>query len=861
MSDHLEDGKLSLRSKDLLARILRENEGLSISEDAKDKIKSLTIEYFTSTNFASKIPSPESMELISGSKSPELAAKKIVVSKRPEIIDEKLSEQSAHTDFQIQLKYLIDKDAAWSEISVVAKKILQSDNSESTKAKLVEVCYLNGDKNDVFKLLNEIFEGQADWYLLVHEKIREGIARTFWEFHSEPTPITMILLSVRNSNALLPIEAHFIYLAMRQNIDLSSAYLFFLNHKSEIFHSVSALRNITLQSLEAFVIYVASHAISIGIYDDARRFLNQIPNDSEHFPEALSLLAKIRHTRIRQKGEIETSLADKSSWQLRLSQLDGTIERAKLTPNLSSGYIEELNFLIEDITNWLPGLPSAWRSMSRVLIKHFNFREKLPALLEVFKNHAREYQEGRVEAAFWEPVIEEAKIVEFEDLKYLHVLARIHLFVVQGKDAEVLLWEAKNIDSSLQASPLYDKYFSWQELVRSASDHITSLNNFSVTDRKMMLHQLAVVGEFNVMSSEEIDEYLHETNCLSSQSIDYLIRLAKSRGFDDSEFKLFRIKSSRFSLTNNDLDRMFSLSVRLMKPDLSWRCLTLLKSRQVLALELNSPWNMTSENRIDFFPLVLDPKDIDLMLEESSDLEKIIAKFCIFAGPQITKLLVDLDSRCKSASNTSAKRLSGSENIIRSLQRQTWFKYPDKIFYFSRHRSASHHPLFVLLSQTKAIETWKYTLYLLIEASGAYYWNFDIFYLHSLINEHLSIFSGGRISAIQSTPKISNWWKNLNPVERQALLDMHGILQKINSEKFVEIVEKFYIRLATALTQNHFEALSSLREMKASMSQIWDLEAFLLSECYSKLRFLKSTHINKPIPKSIVNGFNSVLLR
>lgn len=861
MSDHLEDGKTSLRSKDLLARILRENQALSISDDAKEKIKSLTIEYFTSTKITSKDTIQDLEELNQESKNPVVASKKIVISKRPEILPEQLPEQGAHTNFPIQLKYLIDKDAPWSEINLIAQKILESDNSDSTKAKIVEVCYLNGDKNDLFKLFNEIFDGKGTWYLLVHEKIREGISRTFWEYHSEPTPITMLLLSIRNSDGLLPIEAHFIYLAMRQIIDLSSAYLFFLNHKSEIFHSVLALRNITQQSLETFVIYVASHAISIGIYDDARRFLNQIPNDSEHFPEALSLLAKIRHTRIRQKGEIETSLADKSSWQLRLSQLDGIIERAKLTPNLSSGYIEELNFLIEDITNWLPSLPSAWRSMSRILISHFNLREKIPAVLDIFKNQALEYLDGKIEAGLWEPVIEEKKLIEFEDLRCLHVYARIHLFVVQGKESEILLWEAKNIDSSLQSSPLNNKYLPWQEQIRSASDHITSANNFSVSERKMMLHQLAVVGEFNVMGSEEIEEYLDDTNCLSSQSIDYLIRLAKARGFEDSEFKLFRIKSSRFFLTNNDLDRMFTLSIKLMKSDLAWRCLTLMKSRHVLALELNKPWDMTSENRSDFYPIVLDHKDIDLMLEESSDLEKIIAKFCIFAGPQITKLLVDLDSRCKSASNTSAKRLSGSESIIKSLLRQSWFKYPDKIYYFSRHRSANHNPLFVLLSQTKSIETWKYTLYLLIEASGAYYWNFDIFYLHSLVNEHLSIFSGGRINAIQSTPKISNWWKNLNPFERQALLDMHGILQKINSEKFVEIVEKFYIRLATALTQNHFEALSSLREMKASITHVWDLESFLLSESYSKLRFLKSTHVNKPIPKSIVNGFSSVLLK
>ena len=112
--------------------------------------------------------------------------------------------------------------------------------------------------------------------------------------------------------------------------------------------------------------------------------------------------------------------------------------------------------------------------------------------------------------------------------------------------------------------------------------------------------------------------------------------------------------------------------------------------------------------------------------------------------------------------------------------------------------------------------------------------------------------------------KIGRWLRRLSPMARSAWYDLPGILPKISEERGLDIQAILVFRLALILNQNSYQALASLRAMRAPVHMVWQFENWLLSDQYSKIRDHYGLDQRVIIPDSvkrlpsIVGGFKPV---
>jgi hypothetical protein len=292
---------------------------------------------------------------------------------------------------------------------------------------------------------------------------------------------------------------------------------------------------------------------------------------------------------------------------------------------------------------------------------------------------------------------------------------------------------------------------------------------------------------------------------------------------------------------------VWGLSAKLNQYDLAWRAATILKSRDVLDERIFPSWAISGEKRSEYHLNIPQLENVvDSFKDLSSDEQKFL-KALVRIGHQIPNLLQLLDAKIKVIKPTPSKPGSKEFEVDKILNALGWlgnnkryYQYEDDYFAHSLPIPSFIHVL--------PDNTWSMLLVKLSQRLGLTAWSWKLSNLKKYIDGLMPQIASGKLGGSWG---VGRWLKNLTPEGRNAWCDLASIINKFSDEQGYEVISILLTRIAMIINQNHIQALNSLRIMRWSVYNIWQLENWLLSDCYTQVRRKFGTMHSVPVPLSL----------
>ncbi len=737
--------------------------------------------------------------------------------------------------YELELQRLIEDKAAFAAMRTVLAKLYAYDGSVRFRAQLVELAFLHGSANDVREMLQFLATRSKDFYLHINPAVRERLLSLAG---GEGSPLADILMLHRNSEKLTAAERLYV-LQLLGKLDVPSELLiYFEQHRALLLGAAQA------QGLDCDALYLmlGKAALQTGYLDGCRKLLHNINPQSQAYRTALRILlippAKDASNRVLQ------SILAEQKWENRLTLLDSYLTDAARKNPLSDKDRPAVNAVLSDPLALLPQTAAAWTALSQLLVRHRAQLCNYPDLYRVFRQNRELFHGAGLDTALWSAFL----TLKTEDDRHrlLRGIAHIHHYVNCGSDNERALWLAKTILIELGETEL------WQRLHAEALRYVRQAKIIPIAQRQRMLTQLRVACHGRDLALSEVGAYLPlSTSRYVLTELEAAMRAQRSTAL---ELDIIWRKANLAHLQNCDLDRIWTLALKLGWADLAWRTATVLNARQALHARVRGVWQASGEKR-STYPLLWKEEAVKFCtVGWAADEQKFLAAFFNIAA-MIPALFARLDPQARRYRRATLRDDKPRQQIDTFLNAIPQLAASARGYYFSSDGMLARNQQLPLFIKNMPDTVWSMLFARLAERLSLNLWSWQLSVLMGLVEKVLPRF----ITRSKITTRGLRWLRDLKPQQRHAWNTFVSTAARISDPRAEELLGTYLCRLTTCMYQNHYQALLSLQLMSAPLSYMWGLEKFILAEQYFNLRRqLGCLHRVKP-PQSVVK-MSSILV-
>ena len=740
---------------------------------------------------------------------------------------------------ELQLRKLIQDNSSWSELSKLAWAIFELNPTPDTSSYLVELAVLYGGVREASDVLDELLIPERPvFYHKIHPAVRQRILICSWT-GSKHHKIWHYLLNCQKAHWLEDYEKLFVFMFLYKKKQHSLAWHFYQIHHIEINKSSDLIRNEINIGKYTVLLFAARLTAQLGRVDEGINLIRKIPVDAKEYPEGVKALHSLgAYEDFFNGSTFHTRLSQEKNWEARLKLFESFIIGIKSTQNHTSKDLLAVNSLLKKPLLWFPKESHIWESISVIICKNIDTINKLPNILDLFKINAFVLNRSELDLAIWRPILEHHKKINFP--KTLLVLARIHYFVCSMNEFnDDVLFEARRTHFSIHPSKISSEpiYYSWESLWSWGFKCIQENNNLLKQQKENLFCLMRSSVEHKYLSTQYIDSYLKIKTCNPPR---YIIKefteFAKKKGSKEIEILcILKGKSKTFNFTNNELKRIWFLSVKRQKHDLAWRSLTILKSRTEIPEGLKSAWQLSGEQKQSYPILKPNALQIDSCLHGFSREEVRLIWTCLKLGVNLPILLAHQDSAIHISKNLRTPKESFDIKLTEVLDSNKLFGKQKKEYTIKTQQQFEgiEIPMFV---EVVLDNSWCRIMARISHRMGVSSWNWQV----SNLIQSIRSLKQNNTSTWQPFHRedcpIQKWLKNLDADQRTSWHDLSHTIDKLDDEQGFRVLSCFIVRLTTLIYQNHYQALDSLKKMRAPIFLVWDLESWILSPEYSKMR-------------------------
>lgn len=748
-------------------------------------------------------------------------------------------------NYELKLRQLVQIDAPWEKIEHIAWSYYQLQPSISVAVKIFEICFISGSEIDIQNTLKKLQLENLKFYSHVNKAIRSQLILTNWK-----TEIGRFLANIlvwhKDENWLLPIEKLFILTRLLQSNDPLIPYRFFKLNKAELIKTACAFETQLGIKPSSLYFSAAKIALSLSQEEECKSYLQKIHSQDEEYKEAINLILKIdQNNKKFEQSKYFRALYSETMWENKLILIEKFIKEVRDSRITSPIDISYINQIVKTPLEWIPEDPEAWRKMSKLLVDNFTSIDKLPDIQTLHRKNLLIFHQKSLDLAIWQPFINS---YSGPDTYFWQGIAQIHHYIgIQGQN-DAPLWQAKNL--VFKSIPNWVHHFSWNNIDQSIRNWASQSNLLNDNEKQKIFSHLYMTNDDKIISADGVFQYLKYNQQIALSVIFEIEKLC----LDKSLFKPLLEVYSRFSsyayFTNSKLAKFWKVAIDNHASDTAWRAATILQSRDALNERAIYAWQISGEARKSYSLLNLSSQDISLCTTGFSDLEKRLCFSLLWAGTSINEILYSSQLKQNNSRFEFSKLNESLEKTIdQHINAQPWAHIEPKKTLFGSNVTEIliSIPLF---AEKIPLNEWSLIFAKIASRLSMDKWDWTISNLSAILDSNsfgLTEFNTHRMMKSNSGKLI----KNLSPIQKKSITELKLVSKKISDEKAAFVISVFICRLTTAMFQFHLQALKSLQEMRAPLNILRNLEQWIISADYEKIRNSHKTNIQVPIPQTL----------
>ena len=742
------------------------------------------------------------------------------------------------------VRRLIENGESWGKLKPVLLDWWRVAPSPILAGKIVELTYLNAGTTEISDILNVISKKSEGFWKEVHPAVRTQIISEM------PADNMKSVVSYLAQHALeywlLPIERLTAFATLVKAKMQSETFELYSKFESTL---IDACINFGVKvSVPKGWVYLnaAKAAVDCGFKGEAIKYLKNILPDDKFYQTAAKLVLSLEADEKNfLKSEIASHLLGLDSWAEREEALRVYLGRVRTDEGNSFEIIPILNTIFAKSSIISVQDPVTLNKYVKLCLEHVDLVNVIPNIIAPIKHNILNFHARAIDGAIWQNVLSP----EFEAIgDNWRAVALVHRFVIGGPRYESSLFKAYDIFKPDQDQNQFPIGLDFELLKEAAVSHIAKCGYLSIDEKELMVAQLNLTNEDDNVKIRQCEEYIARIERPTYQTLERLLRIAKKKESPSLIQSVVTCFSKHAYLRNSDLKTLWNLSTAYKQYDNAWRVATVLESRAALPTAIHYPWTVSGENRKVYPVSQIDDADLELCLDGIDEMSSRACMALLSIGHKIPELVACIDEKLPVYRLQTPPEGSHEFSVLKEVSKISWFKIPSKRAGRGSNKTiGTEIPAF---AQVLPANRWSSLVSLLMDSLGVSSINADFAKL-ARYAETVAASIGTRSSQRISKTAASKWVKSLSPVERTAWHDLYNILRKVDPVKLEASVMKVVVRMATLLIPAHFEALTSLQNMKCSLSYLRDLENFILSEEYTQYRS-KYNFISKvPVPDDI----------
>lgn len=756
--------------------------------------------------------------------------------------------QRALEDFLLKIRHRVEAGSDWSQLAGISWELLAQFPTPEAGSKVLELACLYGATDDALDVLKQIAKFPVETYFTVNPELRSYLLLKLW-LAKQDKALRRFLQTPGFDDRLLPLERLYNFWLVFGSDDPSRAFVYYQRHEEELAHAVQEFGAKLQLSEGRFKLTVGKLAMQAGYEAIARRVLESISKDAAEYRDALQLLL---HVNIEKddKGQcpLTRKLAAEKGWRERLKLFYEFLGESRRLGAIKDAQRPALNELLKDPLKWVPAIPEAWAAVSQMICDFASMEDILPDLYAVWINNAVRFHPFLADKGLWGPVRQLQSGDACRD-SYWQGIAHFHYFVAGGDEGERDLWEAFEKIQAAESQWGRPLPVGWQGLHQGATQFIAKSPLLAERHRISKLRQLSIAVGARQLTQQDIAEYLLKSESVPSYVLDHLDQLARRSQFKEVEYRIIEKRAKHSHYTNRELDRLWDMATQDQDHDLAWRVATVLNARGTLLDKAQHAWGISGEKRNEYalhkLPWNLARHLLDGLDKEEHKFLSAVLK----VGPLLPDLVALTDDKVKIARPAPVKAGTMEAAVEGCLGGLDWLAAPRRHYRFSHDGIAMGGLQVPSFIQVLPNNTWSYLLIRLGERLGLSAWLWQLSWLNQKLEGVMPKLAMGVEDKFSG--QIAKWLKTLGPEQRSAWYDLVAMAGKMTDQRGLELLTLLVSRLAVVLNQNHFQALQSLRTMRTPVHVIWQVENWILSSNYGKIRRTLGTLNRVPVPGAL----------
>ncbi|MFK7825027.1 MAG: hypothetical protein AB8G05_12805 [Oligoflexales bacterium] len=766
----------------------------------------------------------------------------------------KIKEKKSREQVELELRKLIKSNASWQSIAARAWQLFRCHPTGKTGANLIEIAFLYGGLKESCAVLEKLLDSDTrNIYQKIHPAVRAQLLCHMWS-HQKEAKIWLYLGDNQHRDWLHNFEKLLLFIFLNKQRQASLCWLFFRSHQIAIEKGIKEIGKQIGVSLSSVHFLAARQAIQLGRIEEASQLIQTIPPKASEYKECLKLLHGLgTHEDFFKDSSFYSRLSQAKNWQVKINLFESFLEQLNSPEPPPAKDLLSVNALLAKPLDWLPEEGVAWEQLSTLLIRYVDLIKQLPNLTKVFIDHTYLLKPQELDLGLWRPLVQYTG--QTTELKPLIAIAKVHYFLCTLSEFnEEVLFEARrellNIQDTqthkLQGFQLWSTVWEWLFGILDKNQDLTP------TKKSRLLTLALACKDPLTLSCEEIAEYLKASYTRPPwYTISEFQRLAQEKQANELELLcILKNKCSCNHFTNKELERLWHLSIKRNRSDLAWRTISILTNRCSIPEPIRLAWEISGEHKKQYPFIKPSPKQIDQCLIGFETNEVRLIWACVKLGVQVPILLAQVDKMIQiDKFNFSHFRLKESNKISQALESTKWFATPKRDYSFIGQpgNKGFATPAF---GEIVLPNPWNHLVATICHRMGMASWKWRLSNISQAIKDLKPKPSQGW-QPFAKEHSLGKWIKTLDAEQKSAWQDLSHISQKMSDEQSFRALSCFVVRLATLIHQSHHLAIYSLQKMRAPIFLIWDLEAWILSPAYSRLRVECQWEHDIDIPSSL----------
>lgn len=728
------------------------------------------------------------------------------------------------------LRKQIAQGKKWAQLRPILETIYDHEPSNQSASRILELSFLHGSLTDFLDQFHRLWDQHKDAYFQMSRPLRDKITLELWA-HQHQRICDRLFCQESWSETLQPVERLYLVLRQIDRKNFDGAWRNLVRFEEALLFACHGVSAIVKLSVTSSLLRFGRLAIKKNDFDRARYYLERIGKDSLEYSSAIDLLINIEIERdddglCRYGRQLNLAKDDKARLDLISRWLDSCIKSAEVK-------IEErnaLNGIFLKLDQWFTRKPEILYQLSQTVCRAVDGEHHLPALLSWLRKEALVFRSPVLARAIWEPV-QSIRSVEPEKQDYWRSLALVQTFIGKNCKEPVLLWNARDLlVRAKRTSEKDEARLDWKTISLALQSHIAKSERFDESSRARALLYTRLALEEGAINLRDLTTYLRSYRDIDGRLLEKILETVAASGQTEAELAIIQALATSQGLTNQRLDRLWTLSKTKKSSDYAWRVATVLHHRRALNGDIEKVWSVSGEHRHSRKIKELSEQGIDLLVNPELDhtIRRLLTSL-IEVGPLMPELLSIFNPQVRPVrANTLNQQIR--ENL-KVFAQHRWIQKADKIYVKHPEGQFSNALDFLKASSGCA---WSYVLETLALKLGFAVWRCDGQWLAGQLDGLMPRLQQSSSQNLRG--KLGRWLKALSPSGRKSWYFILDHLDELSSKEFKTATECFFLRMGLAVYPNHSEALNHLSSNHCELNHIRHCESWICSSNYSELR-------------------------